>query len=186
MTYLDSRLPAEAILTNGAGNYTLWPQRYYRFKQYGTQLGPQSGAMGYAVPAAVAAKLYHPDVPVVAISGDGDFLMTGQELATAVQYDAPIIVLVVNNGMLATIRMHQERTFPGRPSGTDLDNPGFAAYARAFGAFGATIERTQDFPPAFEQALDARVPAVLDIRVDPEAILPHATLSEVRRQAQTA
>ncbi|MYH05900.1 MAG: thiamine pyrophosphate-binding protein [Acidimicrobiia bacterium] len=185
MTYLDSRLPPEAILTNGAGNYTLWPQRYYRFKQYGTQLGPQSGAMGYAVPAAVAAKLHHPDVPVVAISGDGDFLMTGQELATAVQYDAPIIVLVVNNGMLATIRMHQERTFPGRPSSTDLDNPDFAAYARAFGAFGATIERTRDFPPAFEQAVDSRVPAVLNILVDPEAILPHATLSEVRRQAQT-
>ena len=185
VTYLDSRLPPDAILTNGAGNYTLWPQRYYRFKQYGTQLGPQSGAMGYAVPAAVAAKLHRPDVPVVAISGDGDFLMTGQELATAVQHDAPIIVLVVNNGMLATIRMHQEFTFPGRPSGTDLNNPDFAAYARAFGAFGATIERTEDFPPAFEQALDARVPAVLDILVDPEAILPHATLSELRRQAQT-
>ena len=184
MTYLDSRLPPEAILTNGAGNYTLWPQRYYRFKQYGTQLGPQSGSMGYAVPAAVAAKLRHPDVPVVAISGDGDFLMTGQELATAVQYDAPIIVLVVNNGMLATIRMHQERTFPGRPSGTDLDNPDFAAYARAFGGFGATIERTRGLPPAFEEALDVRVPAVLNILVDPEAILPHATLSEVRRQAQ--
>ena len=184
MTYVDSRLPPEAILTNGAGNYTLWPQRYYRFKQYGTQLGPQSGAMGYAVPAAVAAKLYNPGVPVVAISGDGDFLMTGQELATAVQYDSPIIVLVVNNEMLATIRMHQERTFPGRPSGTDLANPDFAAYARAFGAFGATIERTQDFAPAFERALDDRVPAVLDIRVDPEAILPHVTLSEVRRQAQ--
>ena len=185
MTYLDSRLPSEAILTNGAGNYTLWPQRYYRFKQYGTQLGPQSGAMGYAVPAAVAAKLHRPDVPVVAISGDGDFLMTGQELATAVQYDTPIIVLVVNNGMLATIRMHQERAFPGRPSGTDLDNPDFAAYARAFGAFGAVIEHTEDFPPAFEQALNARVPAVLDIRVDPEAILPHTTLSNVRQQAQT-
>lgn len=184
MTYLDSHLPPEAILTNGAGNYTLWPQRYYRFKQYGTQLGPQSGAMGYAVPAAVAAKLHRPEVPVVAISGDGDFLMTGQELATAVQYETPIIVLVVNNGMLATIRMHQERTFPGRPSGTDLLNPDFAAYARAFGAFGATIERTADFPPAFQQALDAGVPAVLDIRVDPEAILPHLTLSEVRRQAE--
>ena len=184
MTYLDSRLPPQAILTNGAGNYTLWPQRYYRFKQYGSQLGPQSGAMGYAVPAAVAAKLYHPDVPVVAVSGDGDFLMNGQELATAVQYDAPVIVLVVNNGMLATIRMHQERTFPGRPSATDLDNPDFAAYARAFGAFGATIERTRDFPPAFEKALDARVPAVLEILVDPEAILPHTTLSEVRRKGQ--
>ena len=185
MTYLDDRLPPESILTNGAGNYTLWPQRYYRFKQYGTQLGPQSGAMGYAVPAAVAAKLHRPEVPVVAISGDGDFLMTGQELATAVQYDTPIIVLVVNNGMLATIRMHQERTFPARPSATDLVNPDFAAYAQSFGGFGATVQHTDDFPPAFEQALNAGVPAVLDLRVDPEAILPHATLSEVRRQAQT-
>ncbi len=184
MTYLDGRLPPESILTNGAGNYSLWPQRYYRFTQYGTQLGPQSGSMGYAVPAAVAAKLHRPDVPVVAFSGDGDFLMTGQELATAVQYDAPIIVVVINNGMLATIRMHQERTYPDRPSGTDLVNPDFAAYARAFGGFGATVERTEDFPAAFEQALAAGVPAVLDLRVDPEVILPHTTLSEVRQRAR--
>lgn len=183
MRYLDRRLPPESILTIGAGNFTLWPQRYYRFKQYGTQLGPQSGAMGYAVPAAVAAKLRHPDVPVVAFSGDGDFLMTGQELATAAQHDAPIIVLVINNGMLATIRMHQERSYPGRPMGTDLLNPDFAAYARAFGGFGATVERTEDFPAAFEQAVAAGVPAVLDLRVDSEAMLPHATLSEIRRTA---
>lgn len=179
--YLDRRLPPEAIVTVGAGNFTLWPQRYYRFKRYGTQLGPQSGAMGYAVPAAVAAKLRHPHAPVVAFSGDGDFLMTGQELATAAQYDVAIIVLVINNGMLATIRMHQERAYPGRPSGTDLLNPDFAAYARAFGGFGATIERTEDFPRAFDQAMEAGVFAVLELRVDPEAILPHATLSEVRR-----
>ena len=183
MRYLDRRLPRESILTIGAGNFTLWPQRYYRFKRYGTQLGPQSGAMGYAVPAAVAAKLRHPDVPVVAFSGDGDFLMTGQELATAAQHDAPIIVLVINNGMLATIRMHQERTYPGRTSGTDLLNPDFAAYARAFGGFGATIERTEDFPRAFDQAMETGVSAVLELRVDPQAILPHATLSEIRRQA---
>jgi acetolactate synthase-1/2/3 large subunit len=184
LTYLDRRLPPRAILTNGAGNFTLWPQRYYRFKQYGTQLGPQSGAMGYAVPGAVAAKLRHPDVPVVAFSGDGDFLMTGQEFATAAQYRVPIIVVVVNNAMLATIRMHQERTYPGRPSGTDLHNPDFAAYARAFGGFGATVERTEDFPPAFEQALESGVPALLELRVDPEAILPHSTLTEIRREAQ--
>ena len=182
--YLDGRLPPEAILTNGAGNFALWLQRYYRFKQYGTQLGPQSGAMGYAVPAAVAAKLYRPDAPVVAFSGDGDFLMTAQELATAARYGAAIIVLVINNGMFATIRMHQERTYPDRPSGTDLVNPDFAAYARAFGGFGATIERTEDFPASFEQALAAGVPAVLDLRVDPGALLPHATLSEVRRRAR--
>ena len=182
MTYLDGRLPPESILTTGAGNFALWPQRYYRFRRYGTQLGPQSGAMGYAVPAAVAAKLHCPDAPVVAFSGDGDFLMTGQELATAVQYDAPIIVVVINNGMFATIRMHQERTYPNRPHGTDIVNPDFAAYARAFGGFGATVERTEDFPAAFEQALAAAVPAVLDLRVDPEAILPHTTLSEIRQE----
>ena len=186
VAYLDRRLPPEAILTNGAGNFSLWPQRFYRFKRYGTQLGSQSGAMGYAVPAAVAAKLAAPDAPVVAFCGDGDFLMTAQELATAVQYGAPIVVLVVNNGMLATIRMHQERTYPGRPSATDLTNPDFAAYARAFGGFGATVERTEDFAPAFEQALAAGVPAVLELRVDPEAILPHATLSDIRRAAAPA
>ena len=186
VAYLDHRLPPESILTNGAGNFSLWPQRYYRFKQYGTQLGSQSGAMGYAIPAAVAAKLHAPDAPVVAFCGDGDFLMTAQELATATQYEAPIIVLVINNGMLATIRMHQERTYPDRTSASDLVNPDFAAYARAFGGFGATVERTADFAGTFEQALSAGVPAVLELRVDPEAILPHATLSEIRRAAQAS
>ena len=184
MAWLDGRLPPEAILTNGAGNFSLWPQRFYRFKRYGTQLGSQSGAMGYAVPAAVAAKLHDPRAPVVAFCGDGDFLMTAQELATAVQYEAPIIVVVINNGMLATIRMHQERTYPDRPSASDLVNPDFAAYARAFGGFGATVERTEEFAPAFEQALAAGVPAVLELRMDPEAILPHTTLSEIRRSAE--
>jgi len=186
VAYLDRRLPPEAILTNGAGNFSLWPQRYYRFKRYGTQLGSQSGAMGYAIPAAVAAKLRSPGAPVVAFCGDGDFLMTAQELATAIQYEAPIIVIVMNNGMLATIRMHQERTYPDRPSASDLVNPDFAAYARAFGGFGAIIERTEDFPQAFEQALAAGVPAVLELRVDPEAILPGATLSEIRQQSQAS
>ena len=184
--YLDERLPPESILTNGAGNFSLWPQRFYRFKQYGTQLGPQSGAMGYAVPAAVAAKLHAPETPVVAFSGDGDFLMTAQELATAVRYEAPIVVLVINNGMFATIRLHQERTYPDRPSGSDLTNPDFAAYARSFGAFGAVVERTEDFPGAFEEALASGLPAVLEIRVDPEAILPSATLTEIRRTAQAS
>ncbi len=183
VAYLDQRLPPESILTNGAGNFSVWPQRYYRFKQYGTQIGPQSGAMGYAVPAAVAAKLHAPEAPVVAFCGDGDFLMTGQELATAMQYSVPIIVIVINNGMFATIRMHQERTYPDRPSGSDLINPDFAAYARAFGGFGATVERTEDFARTFEQAMAAGVPSVLELRVDPEAILPHATLSEIRQAA---
>ena len=186
IAWLDGHLPPEAILTNGAGNFSLWPQRFYRFKRYGTQLGSQSGAMGYAIPAAVAAKLHAPRAPVVAFCGDGDFLMTAQELATAVQYEAPIIVVVINNGMLATIRMHQERTYPDRPSASDLLNPDFAAYARAFGGFGAVIERTEDFPDAFEQALAAGVPAVLELPVDPEAMLPGATLSEIRRQAQAS
>lgn len=186
MAHLDRRLPPEAILTNGAGNFSLWPQRYYRFKQYGTQLGSQSGAMGYAVPAAVAAKLHAPEAPVVAFCGDGDFLMTAQELATAVQYEAPIVVVVINNGMFATIRMHQERTYPDRPSASDLVNPDFAAYARAFGGFGAIIEGTEQFPDAFEQALAAGVPAVLELRVDPEAMLPHTTLSEIREAAQAS
>lgn len=184
VAYLDRRLPPESILTNGAGNFSLWPQRYFRFKRYGTQLGSQSGAMGYAIPAAVAAKLHAPGAPVVAFCGDGDFLMTAQELATAVQYEAPIVVVVINNGMLATIRMHQERTYPDRPSASDLVNPDFAAYARAFGGFGAVIERTEQFPDAFEQALAAGVPAVLELRVDPEAMLPHTTLSEIRQAAQ--
>ena len=184
VAWLDGRLPPEAILTNGAGNFSLWPQRFYRFKRYGTQLGSQSGAMGYAIPAAVAAKLHAPRAPVVAFCGDGDFLMTAQELATATQYEAPIIVVVINNGMLATIRMHQERTYPDRPSASDLVNPDFAAYARAFGGFGATVERTEEFAPAFEQALAAGVPAVLELRMDPEAILPHTTLSEIRRSAE--
>ena len=186
VAYLDRRLPPESILTNGAGNFSLWPQRYYRFKQYGTQLGPQSGAMGYAVPAAVAAKLHAPEAPVVAFSGDGDFLMTAQELATAVRYEAPIIVVVVNNGMFATIRMHQERTYPDRPSGSDLTNPDFAAYARAFGGFGAVVERTEDFAGAFEEALAAGVPAVLELRVDPEAVLPSTTLTEIRQRAHAS
>jgi acetolactate synthase-1/2/3 large subunit len=178
--HLDERLPADAILTNGAGNFTVWLQRFYRFRRFGTQLGPTSGAMGYGVPAAVAAKIVRPGRIVVCLSGDGDFLMTGQELATAVQEGAPIVILVVNNGMYGTIRMHQEREYPGRESGTRLVNPDFAAYARAFGAHGEIVERTADFPEAFEQALGAGRPALLELRVDPEAISPRATLSEVR------
>ena len=123
--------------------------------------------MGYGVPAAVAAKLLHPERDVVAIAGDGDFLMTGQELATAVQYDASIVVLIVNNGMYGTIRMHQERHYPGRVSGTDLVNPDFAALAQAFGAYGVTVERTKDFAAAFEEALAAGRPAVIELASTP-------------------
>ena len=139
--------------------------------------------MGYGVPAAVAAKLLHPERDVVAIAGDGDFLMTGQELATAVQYDAPIVVLIVNNGMFGTIRMHQERHYPGRVSGTDLVNPDFGALAQAFGAHGTVVERTEDFAAAFDAALGAGRPAVIELRVDPEALTPRQSLTEIREQA---
>ena len=181
---LRERLPAEAILTNGAGNFAVWAHRYYQFRRHRTQLAPTSGAMGYAVPAAIAAKLARPDAPVVALAGDGDFMMSVQELATACQHDAPIVVLVVNNGMFGTIRMHQERTYPGRVVGTDLQNPDFAALARSFGAFGETVESTSAFEAAFERALSSGRPAVLDLRVDPEALSPRTTLAEVRASAR--
>jgi acetolactate synthase-1/2/3 large subunit len=183
MRTLRRRLPDDAILTSGAGNFTVWAHRYYEFSRYGTQLAPRSGAMGYGVPAAVAAKALHPDRPVVCIAGDGDFLMTVQELATAVQEELALVVLVVNNGMYGTIRMHQERTYPGRVVGTDLVNPDFTAYARAFGAHGALVERTEDFAAAFDEALGCGRPAVLELRVDPEAITPRQTLAELRSAA---
>jgi acetolactate synthase-1/2/3 large subunit len=183
MAHLRERLPPEAIVTCGAGNFTIWAHRYYEFSRHPTQLAPRSGAMGYGVPAAVAAKALRPDVPVVCLAGDGDFLMTGQELATAVQEELPVVVLVVNNAMYGTIRMHQERRYPGRVVGTDLRNPDFVAYARAFGAHGALVERTEDFADAFEEALTCGRPAVLELRVDPEAITPRGTLSELRAAA---
>ncbi|HTQ77737.1 MAG TPA: thiamine pyrophosphate-binding protein [Burkholderiales bacterium] len=185
--WLSEHLPEDAIVANGAGNFCGWLHRHFRYRGWRggtrTQLGPTSGSMGYAVPAAIAAKLAAPGRTVVAVAGDGDFLMTGQELATAVQYGAAVIVLVVNNGMYGTIRMHQEREYPGRVSGTGLVNPDFAAYARAFGAHGETVERTADFPPAFERALASGKPAVLELRIDPEAISPAATLSGLRAAA---
>jgi len=183
MAWLRARLPEDATITNGAGNFSIWAHRFYEFRRHGTQLAPQSGAMGYGVPAAVAAKLVHPDRIVVCIAGDGDFSMTGQELVTAVQYDAPVVVLVVDNAMLGTIRMHQERHFPGRVSGTDLVNPDFAALGHAYGGFGERVDRAEDFPAAFERALEANVPAVLHLVVDPEAITPRQTISQIRAAA---
>ncbi len=177
---LRARVPGDAIVTNGAGNFSAWVHRFWRWHTYPTQLAPTSGAMGYGVPAAVAAKLVAPERTVVCFSGDGDFLMCGQELATAVQYELPMLVLVVNNGMYGTIRMHQERLFPGRVVGTDLVNPDFAAYARAFGAHGETVERTEEFASALDRALEAGRPALLELRTDPEAINPRTTLSAIR------
>jgi acetolactate synthase-1/2/3 large subunit len=186
MEHLRERLPDDAILTNGAGNYTVWCHRFYSFSRYRTQLAPCSGAMGYGVPAAIAAKVVHPSRTVVCVSGDGDFLMSGHELAAAVQEELPIVVLVVNNGMYGTIRMHQERLFPGRVVGTDLVNPDFAAWAHAFGVYGEVVQRSEDFPDAFERALAEDRPALLELRVDPEAITPRQTLSQIRAAAGSA
>jgi acetolactate synthase-1/2/3 large subunit len=184
--FLDERLRDDAILANGAGNFTTWLHRFFRYKRFGTQLGPTAGAMGYGFPAAIAAKLRHPEREVIAFAGDGDFLMTGSDLATAVQYGANVVTVVVNNAMYGTIRMHQERAYPGRVVGTDLVNPDFVAYARSFGAFGALVERTEEFPAAFEAALAAGKPALLELRTDPDLITPRATLTELRAQAQNA
>ena len=180
LAHLRERLPPDAIVTNGAGNFTVWVHRFYTFRRYRTQLSPCSGAMGYGVPAAVAAKVVHPERIVVCVAGDGDFLMSGHELAAAVQERAPIVVLLVNNGMYGTIRMHQERQFPGRVIGTDLVNPDFVGLAGAYGAHAELVERTEDFADAFERALRTGRAAVLELRVDPELITPRATLSAIR------
>ncbi|MFO1314998.1 MAG: thiamine pyrophosphate-binding protein [Burkholderiales bacterium] len=184
--WLDERLPDDAIVTNGAGNYTTWLHRLYRYRKLHTQLAPYSGAMGYAVPAAVAAKAVHPARTVVSWNGDGCFLMNGQELATAVQYGLAVVFVVVDNGMYGTIRMHQERTYPARVSGTDLVNPDFAALARAYGAHGETVLRTDEFAPAFERALAAGRPALVHVKVDPQALTMGASLDALRAQGEAA
>ncbi len=182
--WLSSNLPEDAIVANGAGNFATWLHRHFVYRRYRSQLGPTSGSMGYGLPAAVAAKLAEPQRTVVAWTGDGDFLMNGQEFATAVQYDAPIVAVVVNNGMYGTTRMHQEREYPARVSGTELRNPDFAAYARAFGGHGETVEETSQFQAAFERAVASGKPALIELRIDPEAITPTATLKGLREKAQ--
>jgi acetolactate synthase I/II/III large subunit len=181
MAALRERLPDDAVIASGAGNFTGWVHRFFQFRRLGTQVAPKSGAMGFGLPAALAAKVVHPRRPVVAVTGDGDFLMTGQELATAVQHRLDVVVLVANNGMYGTIRMHQERTYPGRVIATDLRNPGFAALAEAYGAHGETVTDAEEFPAALERALAAGRPAVLDLHVDPEAIAPGLSLAALRR-----
>jgi acetolactate synthase-1/2/3 large subunit len=181
--WLREHLPADSILCNGAGNFSVWLHRFYRYPQFGTQLAPLSGSMGYGVPAAVAAKRIHPERTVMAFSGDGDFLMTGQELATAVQYGLAVRLFVIDNSTYGTIRMHQEREYPGRVFGTDLRNPDFAAYARAFGAEGFTIENDKDAVPALEAAFAAKTASVIHVKLDPEAITPTTTLSAIRAKA---
>jgi acetolactate synthase-1/2/3 large subunit len=183
MRVLRDRLPADTIIANGAGNFAGWVNRFWPYRSYGTQLAPTSGSMGYSVPPAVAAKRLHPQRIVVAFAGDGDFLMNGQEFATAVQYDLPVLVVVVDNGMYGTIRMHQEKHYPGRVSATDLKNPDFSAYARAFGGHGERVVADAEFAPALERALASGKPALLHCLIDKEAITPVATLSEIREKA---
>ncbi len=183
MSWLRGALPDDAVLCNGAGNYTTWVHRYHRYRRFGTQLAPTSGSMGYGTPAAVAAKRLYPDRCVIAFAGDGCFLMNGQEFATAVKYGLAIIVIVVNNAMYGTIRAHQEREYPTRVSATDLTNPDFAALARAYGGHGETVETTAEFQPAFERAQASGKPAIIEIRLDPEAISPVKTLSQIRESA---
>jgi acetolactate synthase-1/2/3 large subunit len=183
MMELRKQLPPDAIITNGAGNYSGWVQRYWQYGGYRTQLGPTNGAMGYGVPAGVAAKVAYPDRVVASFSGDGCFLMNGQEIATAVQYDLKILFFVINNGMYGTIRMHQERDYPKRVHGTALRNPDFAALARAYGMHGAVVERTADFPGVLSEALAQSTPALIEIRIDPEAITTRGKLSAIRDNA---
>ena len=181
--YLNKHAP-DAIYTNGAGNFATWLHRFHRYPSFRSQLGPTSGAMGYGVPAAIAAKIARPERTVVCFSGDGDFLMCGQELATAIQYDVAVVIVIVNNGMYGTIRMHQEKHYPGRVVGTDLRNPHFAAYARAFGAVGEIVEETAQFGPAFERIVASGKPGIIDIHLDPQAITPNTTLDKLRAAAK--
>lgn len=182
--WLRNRLPADAVLCNGAGNYAGWGNRFLRHRQFRTQLAPTSGTMGYGLPAAVGAKAADPSRPVICFAGDGCFMMHGQELATAVQYGLNIVVIIINNSMYGTIRMHQEREFPARVSGTALKNPDFAAYAEAFGATGERVMKTAEFEPAFERAMAADRPALIEVVIDPEVINPATTLAKIREAAQ--
>lgn len=180
--WLDKSLPADAIMCNGAGNYAAWLHRFYRHKAFKTQLAPTSGAMGYGFPAALAAKAVFPHREVVCAAGDGCFMMASNELATAMQYGLNVIAIVSNNSTYGTIRMHQERDYPARVSGTDLRNPDFAAYARSFGAFGATVTRTEDFPAAYAEAKASGLPAVLDLKTSANDIAPGRTIEWLRRR----
>jgi acetolactate synthase I/II/III large subunit len=181
--HLSDTLADDAIITNGAGNYATWAHRYYTFRRFRTQLAPASGSMGYGLPAAVAAKIAEPHRSVVCFAGDGCLMMTVQEFATAAQYGAAIVVIVFNNGMFGTIRMHQERHYPGRVSGTGIQNPDFAAIARACGGHGETVERTEQFAEAFRRSVASGKPAIIDLKVDPEALTTRASLSEIREAA---
>jgi len=183
MVWLRENLPADAIVTQGAGNFSGWVHRFYRVRKFGGLVGATSGSMGYGLPAALAMQTLYRDRTVVCVAGDGDFLMTGQDFATAVQYELPVIVLVADNGIYGTIRMHQERDYPGRVIATNLRNPDFAAYALAFGGYGALVEKSADFPAAFAAARASGKPSILHLKIDPEAITPTATLTGIREKS---
>jgi len=184
MVWLRDNLPADAVLTNGAGNFAAWVHRFFRFRRFAQHIAPTSGSMGYGVPAAIGIKRLYPERTVVCIAGDGDFLMNAQEYATAAQYDLPIITVIADNGLYGTIRMHQEREYPGRVSATVLKNPDFVAYAHAFGGFGVAVEKTEDFPAAFKAAQASGKPAVIQLKIDPEAITPATTLTKIGAAAR--
>lgn len=183
MEWIEANTAKDAIFTNGAGNYATWLHRFHRFQAFNTQAAPTSGSMGYGLPSAVAAKQLFPEREVICFAGDGCFMMHGQEFATAIRYNLPIITLVINNGIYGTIRMHQEREYPGRVSATDLTNPDFAALATAYGGHGETVEKTEDFAPAFLRTRASGKPAIIEIKLDPEAITPTRTLTQIRNKA---
>jgi acetolactate synthase I/II/III large subunit len=180
MDWIEANVPGDAIFTNGAGNYATWVHRFHRFRRFNTQSAPTSGSMGYGLPAAVAAKHLFPEREVICFAGDGCFMMHGQEFITAVRYGLPIITVLVNNGTYGTIRMHQEREYPGRVSGTDLVNPDFNAFAKAYGGHGETVEKTEGFAAAFERARASGKPAIIEVKLDAEAITPTRTLTQIR------
>jgi acetolactate synthase-1/2/3 large subunit len=182
MAWLETELPDDVIICNGAGNFATWIHRYHRFRRFNTQAAPTSGSMGYGPPAGVAAKHLFPDRDVLVFSGDGDFLMNGQDFATAVQYGLPYVIVILNNGIYGTIRMHQEREYPGRVSGTDLINPDFAALARAYGGHGETVKVTADFAAAYRRARASGKPAIIDVKLSLEAITPTRTLTDIREK----
>ena len=187
---IRATLPRDTMITNGAGNYASWAHRFFRYAGKRTQLAPTNGAMGYGVPAGIAAKIIDPSRTVVTFSGDGDYMMNGQELATAVQYKAGVIILLFNNNMYGTIRMHQERDYPGRVSGTELHNPDFALLAQAYGAHGEVVTTTAEFAPALARAVvhtrEHNLPAIIEMRYDGNLITPNATLETIRKQALAA
>jgi acetolactate synthase-1/2/3 large subunit len=178
VAWLSEHLKDDAVVANGAGNYTVWVHRFFRYRQARTELAPVSGAMGYGVPAAIAAKLRYPDREVVAFAGDGDFLMYPQEIGTAVQHHANIVIIVVNNGVYGTIRMHQERRYPGRKIATDILNPEFVALGQSYGAYAERVETTEGFPEAYRRATVSGRPALLELRVDPAQLSPAFRLKD--------